>query len=54
MTIPEFLEALDKFVMERQHLSKEDDDGDTYRSGYRAGYYDAVVYFQDWMEEEFG
>lgn len=44
----EFIDKLADFIEDFQ-LYEEDDE--PYRNGYRRGYYDALVYVLDWMEE---
>lgn len=44
-----FLDKLDEFIEDFQLYEEEDE---PYRNGYRRGYYDALVYVLEWMEEE--
>ena len=51
MTIDEFLEEFEGFVEEKEFLKEEDGDPDQFRAGYRKGYYDALRYVLEWLEE---
>jgi hypothetical protein len=52
--VEEFLSQLTRFVESREFLSEDDGDPDVYRMGYRAGYWDALNYVLEWLEEEVG
>lgn len=52
MTLEEFYEEFQEFIKAKEFLARDDGDPDEYRKGYRAGYYDALVYINDWLAEE--
>jgi hypothetical protein len=54
MTLSEFAEAFEEFVEEKEFLNNDDGDPDEYRRGYRRGYFDALRYVQDWLDEAAG
>lgn len=44
-----FMQKLYEFIEDFQLYEEEDE---PYRNGYRRGYYDALRYVLDWMEEQ--
>jgi hypothetical protein len=54
MTLNEFREEFEEFVEDKEFLNNDDGDPDEYRRGYRRGYFDALRYVQDWLDEEAG
>jgi len=54
MTLDEWAQEFQDFAEEKAFLGKDDGDPDEYRKGYRAGYFDALRYVQDWLNEETG
>jgi hypothetical protein len=49
LTLEEFVTRLEEFVEDFQLYEEPDE---PYRNGYRRGYYDALTYVLEWVEED--